>query len=419
VRGAVRWLVAALALLPGRAVPRELWSEGDHSVALVTALKSSALVTRAPYDPTLFPDPTSAEGLWQLRLDLEGRLPASLRAGAAWQTGLGVTSAGAGLAGLSGILPGRAPVAYRIWQLSWPIAEELPYLSWTQEIDRLWVSAEAGPLRVTAGRQAVGWGRGVLFGAVDIFAPFPALQADREWRAGVDAVRVDVKLGQHLAVDAVGAFGPTLDGSAFGARVRGYLGDVDGEVVVGWRARDPFAGLTASAAVGDVEVHAELAVFRTPDPWPGGMGADQRIAPMAVAGASYRIPAGKGIYLLAEYYHSGFGFESARAVIPSLADPGVRERLLRGDTQTLGRDTAALILSYEATEELTATLTVLESLQDGSGIAAPGATVRLGNRVAVSAALYPSWGARPAGGSLGSFWGTAPMAGYVQVAVYD
>jgi hypothetical protein len=259
----------------------------------------------------------------------------------------------------------------------------------------------------------------VLFGAVDIYAPFPALQADREWRPGVDAVRVDVKLGQHLAADAVGAFGPTFDASAFGARLRGYLGDVDGELLLGWRARDPFAGLTASGAVGDVEVHAELAVFRTPDALPGGMGAERRLAPMAVAGASYRIPAWKGIYLLAEYYHSGFGFESARVVVPALADPAVRARLLRGDTQTLGRDTAAVTLSYEATEEVTATLTILESLQDGSGIAAPGATLRLGNRVAVSAALYPSWGARPSGGSLGSFWGSAPMAAYVQVAVYD
>jgi hypothetical protein len=44
--------------------------------------------------------------------------------------------------------------------------------------------------------------------------------------------------------------------------------------------------------------------------------------------------------------------------------------------------------------------------------------LRLGDAVAVTATLYPSWGARPSGGSLHSFWGTTPLAAYVQVAVY-
>lgn len=408
-----------VALVPAAAAARELWADGERSASLVTSLKGSALVTRAPDDPLLFPAPVSAETLWQLRLDLDARPTEAVQVGVAWQTGLRAASAGSGLAAASGILPGDALVAYRIRPLSWPIAVAPPGLSWRQELDRAFVALQLGGARLTAGRQAVGWGRGVLFGAVDIFAPFPALQADREWRAGVDAVRVDLRLAPRSSVDAVAAFGPSLDASAFGARFRGYVGQVDGEVVLGWRARDPFAGLTASAAIGEVEVHGEAALFRTPEPWPGGWGGDGRLVPMAVAGVSWRIPAGKGIYALAELYHSGFGAAHAGEVLASLLDPQVRGRLVRGDSQTLGRDTAAISLSYEASEEVTASLALFESLQDGSGIVAPGVALRLGNRVTVSASVYPSWGRRPSAGALGSFWGTTPISAYLQVAVYD
>ena len=69
-----------------------------------------------------------------------------------------------------------------------------PTREWRHEIDRaaLHASMRARPIS-PIGRQAIGWGRGVLFGAVDLFSPFTPLEADREWRRGVDAVRADVE----------------------------------------------------------------------------------------------------------------------------------------------------------------------------------------------------------------------------------
>ena len=43
----------------------------------------------------------------------------------------------------------------------------------------------------------------MLFGAVDLFSPFSPLEADREWRRGVDAIRADVKLATDVACLAV------------------------------------------------------------------------------------------------------------------------------------------------------------------------------------------------------------------------
>jgi hypothetical protein len=108
---------------------------------------------------------------------------------------------------------------------------------WRHEIDRANAHVRVRRADITIGRQAIGWGRGVLFTAVDLFAPFSPLEADREWRAGVDAVRTDIKLTERSSIDLVGAFGSTLNDSAFAARVRGYAGTTDLEAHIRLKAK--------------------------------------------------------------------------------------------------------------------------------------------------------------------------------------
>ncbi len=409
----------AMALASAPAGARELWSDGERSVALRTSLKASLAPSKAPDDPELYPEPESLSSLWRLRFDLEARPDAAVTAGAAYEHRLRVVSQGAGLAG-AGVLPPESPPFYRLRSLDWPIMSgEVPGASWRHEIDRAFVAWHARGAEITVGRQAVGVGRGVLFGAVDVFAPFSPLEADREWRRGVDAVRADVKLGDRWSLDGVAAFGESIDGSAFVARLRGYAGEVDGELVLGWRARDLVAGLVSSAAVGDAEVHGEVAVYRTSEPYPGGLGAEERVVPKAVIGASYRIPVGQGVPVFLEWHWSGFGVADPAGVVARLADPGLRVRYLRGDTQILGQQVAALLATYEADQELTLSLLGLVSTRDASGVAAPGVTLRLGDRVTVQASLYLSWGARPVGLDLRSDHGAVPSSAFIQAAVYD
>jgi hypothetical protein len=80
---------------------------------------------------------------------------------------------------------------------------------------------------------------------------------------------------------------------------------------------------------------------------------------------------------------------------------------------------AALQASYEAGPELTLSLLGLVSTRDASGVAAPGATLRIGDRLTVLANLYVSWGARPVGLDLQSDFGAVPLSAFVQAAVYD
>jgi hypothetical protein len=224
-----------------------------------------------------------------------------------------------------------------------------------------------------------------------------------------------VTFGPKLSADVVAAVGESIDSSAFVGRVRGYYGPADFELVGGWRARDVMAGVTSSSAVGDAELHGELAVFRAPEPLPAGGQFDPHVAIKAVVGGSYHLDVGNGVLLVAEYHYSGFGTAGAGDVIPLLANPAFVTRFARGDTQILGRHAISLVASYEVSPELQLGLRWVQSPVDGSGVATPTATATLSDRLAILAAIYIPYGGAPTGMTLGSEYGATPRAGFVQL----
>lgn len=379
---------------------------------IAAALKSSLLLSRAPDAPMLYPERDAAASLWRFRVSPDLKLGERVSIEAAYEHRLR-TAAPDETIGLA-ILPAQVPAPYRLRQLDWQIASGSAY-AWHHEIDRLAVAGHLDRLELTAGRQAVGWGRGVLFSAVDLFAPFSALEADREWRRGVDAMRAEVTLTDTISTDVVAALGPSVDASVFAGRVRGYRGDVDLELIGGWRARDLVAGVTSSTAIGGAEAHGELAVFRAPDPLPAGGQLGDRGAVKGVLGGSYQFAVGNGLPVFVEYHYSGFGAPRASDLIALLAQPAFRTRFERGDSQILGRHAITVSTSYEVNAELSTGLRWIQSPRDGSGVLVPTATATLGDRLSVQGAFYLPWGKAPQDLMLRSEYGSAPMTGFVQL----
>jgi hypothetical protein len=408
--------VGALLALAEHASAREIGQDGETGASLRTSLKSAAIVQGAPDASAPSSEGEAGASTWRLRLDAEARPGTSFSLAAAYEQRLQIGSAT--VAGTGPIpLDTRAP--YRLRQLDWRIAGRDAF-AWRHEVDRASVAIHLPRAEITLGRQAVGWGRGALFGAVDLFAPFSPLEPDREWRRGVDAIRADVRLASRLSADVVAALGESARESALATRVRGYVGDLDGEVVAGWRARDLVAGATTSAAVGDAELHGELCLFLAPDDLPsGGAWGNGRLAPKGVLGGSYRIPVGRGVVVLAEYHYSGFGARSARDVLPLLGDAAFRDRFARGDTQILGRHAVAVLGSLELTNELAVQALALASPVDGSGVLSPAATYTLSDAASVNATLYAPWGAGSDALWLRSEYGATPLSFFVQVRLYD
>lgn len=391
-------------------------AEGGGTFALRYSLKSSLLLSRLPDDVVLFPDRDSATGLWRFRIEPAVRWGEQATFDVAFEQRLRVFSSAPSLAGAA-VLPSSAPAPFRLRQLDWRFASS-SNAEWRGEMDRAAVHLHYSRADLTFGRQAIGWGRGVLFGAVDLFAPFTPLEADREWRRGVDAVRADIKLGDRVSLDTVGAFADALDRSAFAGRLRGYVGKADIEILAGSRARDRFVGVTSSAAVGDVELHGELALFRTPAT-PGSIEfAGPRSIAKAVAGGSYRVPVGNGVLLFVEYHYSGFGAPSADLILAQLRDPAFQERYLRGDTQILERHAGAVLASYELSPEFTVSTQWLQSPVDGSGVVVPSTTWTLGDRWSIVLSGYVPYGSEPIGTTLRSEYGASGRAAFAQIRAY-
>jgi hypothetical protein len=319
-----------------------------------------------------------------------------------------------------GILPPETEALYRLRQLDWSLSEKEGKYSWRHEIDRAFVALNLGRADLTFGRQAVGWGRGVIFSAVDIFSPFQPLEIDREWRRGVDAVRADLKISDRYSLDLVGAFGTEMDKSAFAGRLRGYLGRVDGEIIFGRRCRDWLYAATFSAAVMEAEVHGEFAFFNTPEKFPeGGLGLGNHGAVKGVLGASYTWGLGNGLTTWVEYHYSGFGNKDVRQAASRMASsPEYYSRYLRGDTQILGRQALAFRAAYEFSDLFNTSLTWINNPDDGSGVITPVINSTLSDHLSITASAFFPYGSGLEGGKPRNEYGSIPLSGFLQVNIY-
>jgi len=415
------WAVlCALALsVPCYAV--ELWSaeDGEPVVTLDTALKFSTLGSYAPDDPVLYPERATAVGLTRLRLTLDTRYNARTKSQVAYeQRSRWVSTGGAGGAG-SAILPSFAKAPYRLTQLDWQIAKDGDRFLYRHEIDRAFVTYHGDWGDVTAGRQAIGLGRGVLFSAVDVFSPFTPTEVDREWRRGVDAVRAEYRLTDTSSAEVLGVFGESWDDSAVLGRIRGYLGEFDGEFIVGKRARDAMVAGVMSGVVGEAEVHAELAFYDVPEDglYASTFGNDHLVT-KAVLGSSYTFDVGNGLTLIGEYHYNGFGVEDSDNAAKLLANPNFQKRLLRGDMQSFGRHEAAAQLSYPVNETWTGGLLLLQNVVDGSGLVSPSARWDFSQSGSLTMNAFVPWGQKPDGARIRSEYGTSPASLFVQVSLY-
>jgi len=412
-------LLALVALVPHYACAVELWSDEDgrHGQLDVTG-KVTSLASDAPSDPFLFPGGFSRTTLARLRLGLDVQHNDWMDSELAYEQRARWISGGAGLGAVGSVLPSEAMAPFRITQLDWEIAAD-DDSSYRHEIDRGLVALHPEWGDVTIGRQAIGLGRGVLFGAVDVFSPFSPLEVDREWRRGVDAFRAEYRLSTTSSAEGIAAFGETWEQSALLGRLRGYLGDIDGSLIVGQRAEDFMVGATFSAIVAEAEVHGELAVFDTPEAQPDGtLWGGDHLATKAVFGSSYTFDVGNGLTLLGEYHYCDFGVEDAQDALMRLQDPDFQDRFLRGDTQILGRQALAAQLSYPFNEAVNGGFLVLTNPTDGSGVLSPSLRLDLDRNVTLITNAFVPWGDEPRNGQLQSEYGATSASLFLQAAIY-
>ena len=241
-------------------------------------------------------------------------------------------------------------------------------LHWRHRIDRLNVTFDLGDdADLTVGRQPVSWATTLFLTPADPFSPFDPADPFREYRTGVDAVRLRYYRGAFTQFEVVarparlGAVGSgdcdetlTLLGRA--------TTSAGGWDVAGWAGllHDTFgASASVSGSLGLWALRAE-AVVRDLE---GGLAARGTVG----LDRSF-VLGGRDLYVVVEVQRDGLGAASA----DDLLGVATGRAYAQGEMQVLGRHAAAVQLSWQLHPLVSASSLALASLRDGSFLVGPG-----------------------------------------------
>jgi hypothetical protein len=181
-------------------------------------------------------------------------------------------------------------------------ASDLDKLVW----DRAYFKYRDPNWSVTAGKQRIAWGTGYIWNPVDIFNPFVLSFAVRdEDKTNVEALRVEVPVGEAGGIDAFVLTGKPWEQTSRGLRVKGTKGlfDIALSYVDQGTLGHQVGFETAGDILKDVGVRGEIAVKTVP-------GVNGYVAQTTVGG-DYTLDNGVGLNV--EYYCNGLGSRDKNA----------------------------------------------------------------------------------------------------------
>jgi hypothetical protein len=282
------------------------------------------------------------------------------------------------------------------------------HLLWRHRVDRLSVELGGETFALTVGRQPISWATTLFLTPSDPFMPFDPSDPFREYRRGVDALRVRGFPGPMSELEAV-VRPATFDDETFItalARGRTAIGPLD---VSGW-----------GGVVHD-EVSASLGVTVTfwGAAW-RGEGVLRRSEDATVArftlgvDRSFSLGA-RTLYVAVEFQHDGFGAANAAELQEVVLSAPAR----RGELQVYGRDETVARGSLDVHPLLATDLLVIWNLGDASALLGPGVSYSVSNEVSMRGGLFIGVGAdvQP-DGAFGSEYGLVPLSGYVSLTAF-
>ncbi len=273
-------------------------------------------------------------------------------------------------------------------------------------LDRLQVRWRLPAADITVGRQAITFGKAYFWNPLDIFLPFDPNQFDRDYKAGVDAVRLDVHLGDFSGITAVGTWGREIgpdgrfvsgdrlwDASWYGSAllgrwftsVRGWDVAIQGGKIYGGYQMG--AGVTGE--LGLLELRAEGAYLWAldgdrplPAPLTGELIEDHG---SLVVGSGRLFPS--SLLIEVEHFINGAGD-------PDDLDKALL-RLRTGAALHLGRHVTGALAGYDFTPLLRGQLAVLYSWSDESFQVQPLVSLSLSDNADLLFGFNLNQGTRP------------------------
>jgi len=427
----VGWLAraAAVAVLAGLGTAKAEVGDSNGPFGLGASLRivsgatySYQLSLPAGLQPELVPQvsallPERSDGMTQAlaRLTAAGRPRSWLSYEAHVVQAVQISTATAGSLGpMQPIAPGDRD---RIVAGEWHWGQGR-YVDARLQVDRLSTKLALPKTYVTLGRQAITFGKTYFWNPLDVFRPFGPVQFDRDYKPGVDALRIDRSLGESTGCTLVGVLGDARGLSWFSSavlgRAYGSWRDWDFTLQGGKIHGGYHFGGGGQGEVGPLEVRAEVAFFQ---PRHDGPAYELQVPAglSAVVGAGY---SSDKLQVQAEYLYNGAG-----QMPIAQAWPLVREGVL----PHASRQVVGAVLSYKVTPLLKPSFGMLVSLSDASLLMLPGLVYSVADEVELLAGAMLAVGKHPtleldAQGApavrFRSEFGTYPHVFYVEIKLY-
>ncbi len=278
--------------------------------------------------------------------------------------------------------------------------------SWRHRLDRLSVSLVGSSWEVTAGRQAISWANTLFLTPADPFSPFDPSDPFREYRGGVDAVRVRAFPGPFTEIEAVVRPAETSLGTTWTALGR-VQSSVGGWALGGWAGMlhdEAAAAVFATGSLGATALRAEASLRKD-----SGGGSAVR---GTVGFDRYFTPGDKDLVWIVELQYDGFGVESTSNLLTILGS----KPFVRGEMQVLGEWSLATQGAYQVHPLVGIDALLLTNLRDGSALLAAGLSWSATAAASVRLGLFVGAGDDAVGPtSLGSEYGSVPEIGYLSV----
>ncbi len=321
--------------------------------------------------------------------------------------------------GSGALMGGGARSSYRAVDTRWQWSSEQDVQAWLY-LDRANFRVTFDRADITIGRQAITLGKAYFWNPLDVFLPFGATQFDRDYKAGVDAVRLDTALDALSGVTLIGV--PGREESAGGdtdlwyrsallGRAYGNIGEWDAAVQGGKILGGYQLGGAVAGEVGSIEVRAESALLLSQDE-PGSAAPVLEDHLSAVLGLGRSFVEGD-LQAQVEYFFNG-GAEGRRTRRFDLIGQG---RLQQVNRHLLGG-----VATYQLHPLLVGSMALVWGVEDGSRLLQPGLTYSAADEVEVLAGAVVARGARPQVGADGlrlrSEFGTYPSYYYLESKIY-
>lgn len=276
-----------------------------------------------------------------------------------------------------------------------------PTLTLASNADWLYTAVSLGPVTITAGRQPVTFGRGVLWSTFDRVSTFALTEVDRTYKPGADALRVDISPSETSQITALAAIGELeseeldaeaeLRGSSFVARFKqGFDG---GEVGLtgGFVRYDAVSGVDVVFDFGRFDLYSEVTITRLTEHSLTTPAVTDIEIPVvsALVGATLR-PA-KSVTLTPEVFYNGFGSFDAADYLPELSS----ERVAIGEQTLLGKVYLGLSADNEVTPLTHLVASAIVNLHDPSALFSVAMVHNMAENVDLLLGGYLPAGRRP------------------------